>query len=425
MLTVALTGSVASGKSSVARVWRDAGVPVVEADRLAREAVEPGSEGLREVVDAFGEEVLGPDGALDRERMRAIVFDDPDARRRLEAIVHPRVRARREAWLSAVREAASPVAVAEIPLLFETGMEDEFDVVVVVDASVEERIRRMRADRGIDEAGARRIMEAQMPAEEKRRRADIVIENDGTPGELEARARGVLRRILDRAPATAPAVREWMRIDLHLHTRGSRDSLSDPEAVLARATAVGIDRIAITDHDVVEVALEMADRHPDRVIAGEEVRTREGVDVIGLYLRERIPRGTPAEETCRRIRAQGGLVYLPHPFAGGKGGGGRMVDELAPHLDVIEVFNARLHPARLNDRARDWARGRPLLRGAGSDAHTVREVGRGAVEVPRHENRAEALRAALRTAAIRGRSSPWRVHLASTWAKVRKRLPGA
>ncbi|MEX0935389.1 MAG: PHP domain-containing protein, partial [Gemmatimonadota bacterium] len=100
---------------------------------------------------------------------------------------------------------------------------------------------------------------------------------------------------------------ERMRLDLHLHTRGSWDCLSDPETVLRRARARGIERVAITDHDSLVVASEMAQRHPERVIPGEEVRTAEGVDVIGLYMSEEIPGGTPAEETCRRIRDQGGV----------------------------------------------------------------------------------------------------------------------
>lgn len=214
-----------------------------------------------------------------------------------------------------------------------------------------------------------------------------------------------------------------IRIDLHLHTRGSRDCLSDPERVLERALEEGLRRIAITDHDEIEVALRMAEAHPDRIIPGEEVKTAEGVDVIGLYLSERIPRGTPAREVCERARDQGGLVYLPHPYARGKGGSGRLAEELAPHLDVIEVFNARLHPAALNDRAADLAARWELPGGAGSDAHTVAEVGRAFVTVPDHANRPEALLSALAEARIHGRTSSHLVHLASTWAKIRKRLP--
>lgn len=215
-----------------------------------------------------------------------------------------------------------------------------------------------------------------------------------------------------------------MRLDLHLHTRASWDCLSDPERVLERALTRGLDRIAITDHDRIEVALEMAARHPEHVIAGEEVKTAEGFDVIGLYLREEIPKGTPAREVCRRIRAQGGIVYLPHPYAPGKGRSGRFAEGLAPEVDVVEVFNARLRPASRNRRAQELAARHRLPAGAGSDAHTVGEVGSTWVEVSRHPNRPEALLEALGRARIRGRKAPLRVFLASNWAKVRTRVGG-
>jgi len=218
---------------------------------------------------------------------------------------------------------------------------------------------------------------------------------------------------------------EWIRIDLHLHTLGSFDCLSDPEEVLERALAAGLDRIAITDHDRLGVAREMARLHPDRVIPGEEVKTAEGVDVIGLYLREEIPRGTPAVETCRRIREQEGIVYLPHPYAPGKGGSGALADELAGRAHVVEVLNARLHRDELNEKAEELARRRGKLRGAGSDAHTPGEVARAYVEVPAHRNEAPLLLAALASGRIVGTTSSRLVHLASTWAKVRKALPGA
>ena len=169
----------------------------------------------------------------------------------------------------------------------------------------------------------------------------------------------------------------------------------------------------------------MAERYPEQVIAGEEVKTAEGIDVIGLYLTEEIPKGTPAEETIARIREQGGIPYLPHPYAGGKGGGGKYAELLGPQCDVIEVFNARLHGVGVNERAADLARRLGKLVGAGSDSHTVGELGGAFVDVPAHPNRPEALLAALATARTGGREASRLVHLASTWAKVRKKLPGA
>jgi hypothetical protein len=253
-------------------------------------------------------------------------------------------------------------------------------------------------------------------------RADFVIRNESSLDELERASLDVLHAI--RARFGSGVVRpRALRIDLHLHTAGSFDCLSDPEAVLAAASGRGVDRIAITDHDGIEVALEMHARYPDRVIVGEEVRTAEGVDVIGLYLTELIPRGTPAEEVCRRVRDQGGIPYLPHPYAKGKGGGGRLAERLAPLVDVVEVFNGRMHPAARNAPAEELSARFGKLRGAGSDAHTLGEVGRCFVEVEWHENLPAPLLRALATARVEGTEASRLVHVASTWAKLRKRLP--
>jgi predicted metal-dependent phosphoesterase TrpH len=146
------------------------------------------------------------------------------------------------------------------------------------------------------------------------------------------------------------------------------------------------------------------------------------VDIIGLYLHERIAKGTPARETCERIHEQGGIVYVPHPFAGGKGGGGQLLDEIADLVDAVEGFNARLHDQSLNDRAVAWARARNLPLGAGSDAHTLHELGRAWVELPAFTNDAPSFIAALRKGTINGSTSSRAVHVASTWAKARKWL---
>ena len=211
---------------------------------------------------------------------------------------------------------------------------------------------------------------------------------------------------------------------MHLHTAGSWDCGSDPERVLETALERGYTRIAITDHNRLHVALRMAEAHPDQIIPGEEVKTAEGIDVIGLYLSEEIPKGTPAEETIERIRAQGGIPYLPHPYAAGKGGGGAFAERIGPLCDVIEVFNARLHSTAMNERAQDLATRLGKLCGAGSDAHTLLELGNAWIDLPPHANRPEALLAALAGARPGGREASRLVHLASTWAKVRKKIPG-
>ncbi|MEE8145979.1 MAG: dephospho-CoA kinase, partial [Longimicrobiales bacterium] len=425
MVSVALTGSVASGKSAVAEAWRRAGVPVVSADALARDAVAPGSPGLDAVVEAFGRDVLAEGGALDREALRDVVFQDDDARERLEGILHPRIWTLRDRWMRERYAAGVALVVSEVPLLFEANLEADFHVTVVVDAPDDVRLARLTETRGLAREEAQRVMVAQLPSEEKRRRADRVLVNDGTLAELETTARALLEEIrsdVSADEAKAPAGGR-VRMDLHMHTSASFDCVSDPEAVLAQAREQGIYRIAITDHNRLGAALALAEKYPDMVIPGEEVKTAEGIDVIGLYLKEVIPKGTPAAETCARVKAQGGLVYLPHPYAPGKGGSGKYAEGLMPDVDIVEDFNARLHPGGLNEPAEALAERWARPRGAGSDAHTVGEVGGGFVEVVPHANEPAALLEALGRSRVRGVTSPWIVHLASAWARVRKRVP--
>ncbi len=196
MISVGLTGNVASGKSTVARVWAEAGIPVLSADELARQVVEPGSDGLAAVVAAFGTECLAPDGGLDRELLRRRVFADDEARRKLESILHPRIAELRWAWMARQRKAGAPMVAYEIPLLFETGQQDQFDVIVLVHAPAEDRKRRLVEDRGLTGEEGDRMIEAQMPSFEKRALSHFVIENDGTVAELEASARETLDRLL-------------------------------------------------------------------------------------------------------------------------------------------------------------------------------------------------------------------------------------
>lgn len=214
-------------------------------------------------------------------------------------------------------------------------------------------------------------------------------------------------------------------MDMHLHTAASFDCLCPPDTVLAAAAARGVERLCVTDHNTLEAARWLKRRFPGRIVVGEEVKTGEGVDIIGLFLREEIPQGTPALETCQRIREQGGVVYVPHPFASGKGGDGAILPVVEALVDAVEGFNGRIHDPALNERAAAWGRVRDLPLGAGSDAHTLREVARTHVELPAFDvDDPAALLAALRHGTLHGTSSSRAVHLASTWAKVRKRLPG-
>jgi dephospho-CoA kinase len=189
---VGLTGGIASGKSTFASILRARGAAVLDADRLARAAVAPGSPGLAEVVAAFGEGVLGPDGGLDRKRMADRVFADPAARARLEAIVHPRVRAAVRDETARLAGAGAALAFYDVPLLFETGLDREVDAVVVVWAPREKQLERLVARDGLsrDEAEAR--LAAQLPIAEKAARADLVVVNDGPPDALAAKATALL-----------------------------------------------------------------------------------------------------------------------------------------------------------------------------------------------------------------------------------------
>ena len=192
-MRVGLTGGVASGKSTVSAILAQLGAVVIDADLLAREVVAPGTEGLAAVVEEFGPDVLGPDGGLDRPRLGALVFADPERRRALESIIHPRVRAR-----AAEIEAAAPadaVVVHDIPLLAETGQAASFEAVVVVDVPVEVQVDRMVRVRGMSEADARARIAAQADRDARLAVATYVVENTGDLDELRARVEEVYRTI--------------------------------------------------------------------------------------------------------------------------------------------------------------------------------------------------------------------------------------
>lgn len=206
MLKVGLTGNIAAGKSTVAAAWRRLGATVVDADELARRAVERGTPALAAIHAEWGDAVLEADGALDRAALRRIVFDDPEARERLEGIVHPAVSALREEAYREAEARGERVVVADIPLLFEVGLAGEFDVVVLVDAPEETRLIRLVGDRGLEPDEARRMIAAQMPSALKRARADFVIENTGSVPEVERRAAEVWEALTRRAFAEAYGV---------------------------------------------------------------------------------------------------------------------------------------------------------------------------------------------------------------------------
>ncbi len=203
VLLVGLTGGIASGKSVVAARLAEHGAVVVDADRIAREVVEPGTPALAEIARTFGPAVLAPDGSLDRAALGAIVFADPSARERLNAITHPAVARRsRELFARAARADPHAVVVYDVPLLAEGGRTDEFDLVVVVEADPEERVRRMVRDRGMSEEDARRRIAAQASDEERRALADVVVETNGSIEDTLRRADELWERLRAVAPST-------------------------------------------------------------------------------------------------------------------------------------------------------------------------------------------------------------------------------
>jgi dephospho-CoA kinase len=190
VLRVALTGGIATGKSYCLARFAAHGMPVIDADVLAREAVAPGTPGLRAIVERFGDGVLTADGTLDRPGLGRVVFGDPKARTALEAIVHPEVRRRIREWFANLPP-ATPLAIADIPLLFETGQEHEFDRVVLAACDPMEQLGRVMARDGLSAADARARLQAQWPIDEKVKRATRVIWTDRGFSETDAQVREV------------------------------------------------------------------------------------------------------------------------------------------------------------------------------------------------------------------------------------------
>ncbi|GAB4007348.1 dephospho-CoA kinase [Nocardioides ultimimeridianus] len=194
---VGLTGGIASGKSTVSAILEELGAVVIDGDKLAREVVARGTPGLAEVVEAFGPGVLTPEGDLDRPKLGAIVFADPDRLKQLEAITHPRIF---ELYVEREAAADAGVVVHDIPLLVESGRADEFDAVIVVDAHEDHQVERMLRDRGMGEDDARARMAAQASREQRRAVATYLIENTGTLEELRARVHEVYDAIVADQP---------------------------------------------------------------------------------------------------------------------------------------------------------------------------------------------------------------------------------
>lgn len=199
MLNVALTGNIASGKSTVAELFRAWGATLIDADRLVRDAQAPGSPVLRAIAARFGQDLIDPAGVLDRRTLRRRAMGDPGALADLNRIVHPDVLRRRAALEQEARNRGDRIVVSDIPLLFEAADPSAFDVIVLVDAPVEARRARLLAQRGLTAEDAEQMLAAQAPSNPKRERSTFIIDNDGDRGALEARAREVWTALVARA----------------------------------------------------------------------------------------------------------------------------------------------------------------------------------------------------------------------------------
>ncbi len=204
MLNVALTGNIASGKSTVAGLFRAWGATLIDADRLVRDAQAPGSPVLRAIAARFGQDLVDPAGMLDRKALRQRVMGDAAALADLNRLVHPDVLRRRAALEQQARHRGDRIAVSDIPLLFEAADPAAFDVIVLVDAPVEVRRARLLAQRGLSADDADRMLAAQAPTFPKRARSTYVIDNDGDRAALEARAREVWAQLLAGAEPARP-----------------------------------------------------------------------------------------------------------------------------------------------------------------------------------------------------------------------------
>jgi dephospho-CoA kinase len=191
MLLVGLTGNIGSGKSTVAQMLSERGATIIDADVLARRAVELGTTAYDNIVKRWGQAVLAPDGHLDRAALRRVVFADHDQLEELNQIVHPEVERLRARLVDQARKRGDGIVVCDIPLLFERHMTDRVDRIILVDAHRALRLERLVKDRGLRETEAMEMIAAQMPAELKRARADFVIDNDGTLTQLERRVHDV------------------------------------------------------------------------------------------------------------------------------------------------------------------------------------------------------------------------------------------
>jgi len=211
-----------------------------------------------------------------------------------------------------------------------------------------------------------------------------------------------------------------LKADLHIHTEYSMDCNTPLEKIINRCLELGINCIAIADHDAIEGALKMQKIAPFTVIVAEEILTPHG-EIMGMFLKERIPSGLSVEQTIAEIRAQGGLVNIPHPFDTIRASAlGKVIEEIVEQIDIIETFNARSPFLRSSVKAQAFARKYGIAQSTGSDAHALPEIGNAYIEMPEFSGKDDFLQA-LAGGEIHGhRTNPLR-HLNSAWAKLKSR----
>ena len=215
-----------------------------------------------------------------------------------------------------------------------------------------------------------------------------------------------------------------LRADIHVHTHFSRDAIASPKAIVARCQKVGLNCIAVTDHNTIRGALEVQRLAPFTVIVGEEVKTTAG-EVMGLFLREEVPRGMSPLETAKAIKSQGGLVVLPHPCDLMRAGIARYgpLDGLMPLVDAVEVFNAHTLRDRFNREARELARTHSLPVCLGSDAHAAVELGHTYMELPEFDGTPRGFLEALGQARLVARRARLVHRFITTYVKLFRRSP--
>jgi predicted metal-dependent phosphoesterase TrpH len=215
-----------------------------------------------------------------------------------------------------------------------------------------------------------------------------------------------------------------LKADLHVHSKYSLDSNNSLEGIIQRCQQRGVNCIAVCDHGTAEGGLKMQAMAPFKVIVAEEVLTPEG-EIMGMFLKETIPSGSSPEETIAQIRQQGGLVCIPHPFDRFRPSAmkGDTLERIAGQVDIIEVFNARTLPYQNMSKPRNFARQHNLVTGAGSDAHTLAEIGNAYVELPDFDGRDDFLEA-LAQGTIGGRRTNPFTHFFSLGNRIKKKLRG-